>query len=314
MSTSTAEAATCGVDADVLAGGSRGLRPGGRRGHHVRHGSHPRPARRGRGGGPGRSGAAHRQSRTDRAPVSIRSATAPTPRVSPTWASVPIACPAGVRSPTRRRSPRSRRCVGCEAGRSCRRGAADGRGRRHRSRRHRGALRGRRRPGSGPRRREASAAALRSSICWSCEDSFPSDTAQLCRRGAARRQCRRRGRGHVHERRALRPAGTQRPCRRAARASPTGRSSSWWPTRSAPTGRTRTPADVMREIAEVAPSYKGITYAKLESPRVQWPCEAPSARARRSSSRRAFRTARPPSPRLRAWLAAARRRRPASCC
>ena len=35
-----------------------------------------------------------------------------------------------------------------------------------------------------------------------------------------------------------------------------------------------TPADVMREIAEVAPSYKGVTYAKLEKAGVQWPCEA----------------------------------------
>jgi formate dehydrogenase alpha subunit len=34
------------------------------------------------------------------------------------------------------------------------------------------------------------------------------------------------------------------------------------------------PGDVMREIAEVAPSYKGITYAKLEGSGIQWPCEA----------------------------------------
>ena len=35
-----------------------------------------------------------------------------------------------------------------------------------------------------------------------------------------------------------------------------------------------TPADVMREVAEVAPRYKGVTYAKLEKAGIQWPCEA----------------------------------------
>ena len=33
-----------------------------------------------------------------------------------------------------------------------------------------------------------------------------------------------------------------------------------------------TPADVMREIAEVVPTYKGISYGRLEDEGVQWPC------------------------------------------
>ena len=32
------------------------------------------------------------------------------------------------------------------------------------------------------------------------------------------------------------------------------------------------PADVMREIAEMVPTYKGISYDKLENGGVQWPC------------------------------------------
>ncbi len=35
-----------------------------------------------------------------------------------------------------------------------------------------------------------------------------------------------------------------------------------------------TPADVMREIAEVVPAYKGLSYAKLEEAGIQWPCTA----------------------------------------
>ena len=34
------------------------------------------------------------------------------------------------------------------------------------------------------------------------------------------------------------------------------------------------PADIMREIAEVAPGYKGLSYTKLENAGMQWPCEA----------------------------------------
>jgi formate dehydrogenase major subunit len=33
-----------------------------------------------------------------------------------------------------------------------------------------------------------------------------------------------------------------------------------------------TPADVMREIAEVVPTYKGISYVRLEDEALQWPC------------------------------------------
>jgi formate dehydrogenase alpha subunit len=35
------------------------------------------------------------------------------------------------------------------------------------------------------------------------------------------------------------------------------------------------PADVMREIAEVAPSYGGVSYERLEAEEVQWPCAGP---------------------------------------
>jgi predicted molibdopterin-dependent oxidoreductase YjgC len=37
------------------------------------------------------------------------------------------------------------------------------------------------------------------------------------------------------------------------------------------------PADVMREIAEVIPTYGGISYERLESGEVQWPCPDPSS-------------------------------------
>ncbi len=33
-----------------------------------------------------------------------------------------------------------------------------------------------------------------------------------------------------------------------------------------------TPEDVMREIAEIAPAYKGISYGKLDNAGIQWPC------------------------------------------
>ena len=152
------------------------------------------------------------------------------------------------------------------------------------------------RPGAwrSPTRRRVRKPLWRRSDFLVVQDSFLSDTAAVCGRGAARGG-RRRGRRYLHQRRALRAAGAPGRGPDGGERCPTGRSCSRWRTLSAPTGPTELPptscarSPKWRPATRASPTPSSTRRAAVAVPGRGVPGHAGALRrAVRSAARRVF--------------------------